>query len=686
MMSRIPCPARFPGRLVLLGLLLTTGACAYYNTFFLAKKSFNAAEKSVSDYYLANPSAVAKVPSDAQRNYETAIRQSKKVLQKHSGSRWADDAIYVLGASYYGLGEYDSALISFGQLLESFPKSDFRAGAEFLVGMSRFKRHEYEQSEKQFETVLRDYPRFSRRDEILFTQAQTAEGMRREGEAIRRYETLVADFPKSPRVPESLERIGEIHFENGRYDSSLIAYRRLGDIAKDDRSAMAAAVKEARSLVQLGRADEALELIAEVEPPEAAVVQTPGSAQQQQQVRDEERNPGYDPATMTQEQLLRMQTLTPETPVRTGMDEEIAQLRLQKAAALNEAGRHKDAIETLRDITTRFANTNYAVEAQFQIGYTYETMLDSLEAARTAYERASGMSSRSIFRDQAASRSKALQSQLELEQRAGAEDTQEEERASSALRLAEILLLDRGLVDEAAVKYREVEEQFSASRAAPRAAYARAYIRWKFQGDSLGAHQALRDLVARYPASRQARGAIDLLVAHAADTSGLRSLLVALAPEPTEAEAPGQAAGEDSLGAPVDSLGVPIAVDSLNVPVDSLSGIDGRPGMSRIDRTRPQGDELIGNPARRRNVPGAPPDPFGIEPQPGPAIPDSEDVRGDERGERRPPPDAPERRNPNVPAPPDTSGGGVGPDSLRTRTPALADTAAADTSSGGQRP
>ena len=414
-----------PGRWCLILLLSGCLSCAYYNTFFVAKKNFRLAEESVA------ASRTDRLPSDAQRGYEVAIAQSRKVLQRHPKSRWADDAIYLMAASYYGKGDYDSSLIRLAELSQRFPKSPFRADAAFLSGMCESRRHNYAEASGHFERVFREYPKFHRMDEILLTQAETAATQRRKRQAIRDYERLVHTFPKSRFAEKALQRVGELHFEDGRYDSASIYFQRLVSDARDEQARLDAGILQAKTLVRLGRSEEALALLREISPTET----------QQQAAQEGQR-----------------------TVAQVG--ETIPRIQLETAAALNALSRHDEAIEVLRGIVARYASSAQAVEAQFQIGYTYETMLDSLDAARAGYDKVAQLAGRSIFKEQAAQRSAALRALAELQEKETG-DQEVESRAEAALRIAEIFYLDRGLADEAIPKYRSVEQEFPETRAAP---------------------------------------------------------------------------------------------------------------------------------------------------------------------------------------------------------------------------
>lgn len=576
-------PRHLLGAFIAAAVSIGTLGCAYYNTFYLARKSFNAAERS------ARRSQTEKLPGDAVQNYEIAVAQCRKVMERHRNSRWADDALYLMGASYYGKGDYDSAMIRLREFQTTFPESEWLPDVLYLEGATEIKRHNQEEAVVLLESVLESYPEYERRDEVFYSLGELAEGDRRDEDAIRRYRALIRDFPKSRRVEDALRRIGEIHYESGRYDSASLAFGRLLETVRDDRRRVDATVRQAETLVRMEEGDRALDLVRALLPKDVAVVQQGG-------VRG--ANPGAAP-----------------TPAGMAADD-VARLRLQEASALSRLGRTEEAIKTLEEIAARYPTSSFAVEAQFQIGYTYETLLDSLETARAAYEKVTKLSGRSVFREQALQRARALESMSRLQQEA-AGDAAVEARAAAALRIAEILLLDRDLPDEAIEKYRLIEEEYPASRSAPRAAYAQAYIFWKEKGDSLGAQDRFRALVGRYPDSPAARSSIRILAAQGADTAGLMSLLVDERPDTV-------------LAAPAERESVPAVADSVTPMVDSLSVLPGERGADR-ERRRSAEYEEDAPPQKLEELEGEEPSPDRPadrsprdEPPPPPAEPGQE--------------------------------------------------------------
>lgn len=493
----------------LLGPFLLAG-CAYFNTFYFAKKHFAAAERIREQAEETTPSGTteaALVPQDALRRYDDAILQCKKVLNYHAGSRWADDALFLLGASYYGKAAYDSALTTLDSFIQAFPESEFVPRAQYVRGLSLHERGKYEDMEAAFGEALRLDPDLPERAGVLFTVARTAERQGDRDEAIRQYRALVEAFPEGEEGEDGLLEIGRLYFEAGLYDSALVAYSDLAAATKNEDRYRTAQLQIGESLVRLGQSAEAIE-------------------------------------------RLRSQ-IPPEDPTARNRDDYPARLRLGLAQAYNREGRPLEAIATLREVVDVYKTSPYAHEAQYQIAYTYESYLDSLDAAEAAYEEAAKMNFRPAFRDLAKNRVIDLRKLRALAKQEGAsDDADEEERAHAALQIAELFYYSKRDVASALAQYDKVRTDYAGTKVAPRAAYAASWI--ALQEEDLPdeeAHGALRELVAAYPASPQARAAIALLVSVDADTSGLEALLVEPEPEP-EAVAPDPSAA-DSVATPL---------------------------------------------------------------------------------------------------------------------------------------
>jgi TolA-binding protein len=109
--------------LILMGLSLITG-CAYFNTFYLARKNFNDAER------LRRKNNDTLDPK-SKKAYNDAIDWSTEILKNFKDSRYVDDSLFIIGMSNFYLRDYVSAEQKFSELLQYFPQSDLALSATY---------------------------------------------------------------------------------------------------------------------------------------------------------------------------------------------------------------------------------------------------------------------------------------------------------------------------------------------------------------------------------------------------------------------------------------------------------------------------------------------------------------------------------------------------------------------------
>jgi tetratricopeptide (TPR) repeat protein len=112
---------------------------AYFNTYYNAKESFKRGTRLIDNQVVtfnpARPIRVHLTPVRAgQAEFEKTIEKSANVLREHGQSKWADDALELIGKSYFFLGQYFSAEQKFNEVLMASPNDDVRQRAVLWKG------------------------------------------------------------------------------------------------------------------------------------------------------------------------------------------------------------------------------------------------------------------------------------------------------------------------------------------------------------------------------------------------------------------------------------------------------------------------------------------------------------------------------------------------------------------------
>ncbi|MBM3324244.1 MAG: tetratricopeptide repeat protein, partial [Calditrichaeota bacterium] len=159
-------------------------SCAYYNTFYNAKKYYETGER-------ANRNRPTGQSRDVQ-NYKKCIETGSRLLELYPKSRWVDDCLLLMGKAYYRSGEFPRAQRKFEELLSNFPKSK-------LVPETRL------------------------------WLAETLIEMKRPAEALSMLEQLRASPAAKAFWARASYRMGRIHFDAKRYGDAATAYQNASE-------------------------------------------------------------------------------------------------------------------------------------------------------------------------------------------------------------------------------------------------------------------------------------------------------------------------------------------------------------------------------------------------------------------------------------------------------------------------
>lgn len=261
MKLRLTKSAIFCGILLVFGFLAFTQGCAYYNTFYNAKKEFEAGERT-------RKNAAAGQSHDV-KNYEKCIETGSRLLELYPKSRWVDDCLLLMGKSYYRSGKLPKAQRKFEELISNFPGSklvpearlwlaetliemkrseeaililgqlsaspeskNLVARASFLLGTIHFDTTRYRDAADAFRIAAQRYR----------TKLERAESFYMLGRSlfmIRDFQEAKAAFDQIPKLNPSRELIYKALLESGRCMAELgdteAALRLLDGLRKDVR-------------------------------------------------------------------------------------------------------------------------------------------------------------------------------------------------------------------------------------------------------------------------------------------------------------------------------------------------------------------------------------------------------------------------------------------------------------------
>ncbi len=177
-----------------LAIIFILSSCAYYNTFFNAKKHFKEAFEKQKTIKIQGK----RLPADIIKHYSAAIDKSCKLINNYGdSSQYADDALLLIGKCHYNLREYMQAERVLGQFILKYPESEFIPEAKLWLAKSYISN----KKEKDALELL---------DELL------------SGEVDRKI------------AVQGFYILGSLHYQKEEYDTALKYLEKAINIAKED--------------------------------------------------------------------------------------------------------------------------------------------------------------------------------------------------------------------------------------------------------------------------------------------------------------------------------------------------------------------------------------------------------------------------------------------------------------------
>ena len=464
-------------RLLPLGIALVFAAsassCAYFNTFYAAKKNFEGAEIQMKQQ-VADPDVRANAAQAGL--YDKAIEGATKIVVEYPKSKWVDDAILLIGRSQLAKGDYTGAQEKFDELNTNFPTSELRDQATYWSAVAADRDHRPADAITLYDSVLTHYPKFKLMDDARLRRANV-------------YLTIKQPEEAMPDLRELSTRKGAMGYDAGqKLAEALFAQRDwAGARAEFERVAEQAPTESQRLDARLRSGD------------------------------CDEAAGEYAQAAESYLQLLR----------DSHTDDGRARARLRYGSALALSGDVERGLTELKNVVDDYPRTPYAAEALFRTGYLQEVVRDDFDAAGKAYDQVSEQAPGSPFAVQARERRQNL-ARLAEAMSATRDTTAEGRAAEAALRQAEHYLFQLGKPDRALEQYVKVVNDYPKSQVAPRAAYGRGWVLGRRLGRPEDARLAFESLIAHYPDSDEAKAAARVL-ANPADTTYARELVAGTA-------------------------------------------------------------------------------------------------------------------------------------------------------------
>src|SRR5215813_11514389 len=245
-------PGRVPAaalRLCSLALALAMlSSCAYYNTFYLARKYYYRATGGAPyavDGGLQGSGQQGGGPQASTPQFDKSIDYSKKLMAQYPKSKWVDDAYLLWAKALVGRDDPIAAVNMLQDFETRFPKSGLSDEARFYLGLaSRQARHNPE-ALAALDEFLRRAPRHELAPNALLERARVLTALDQPAEAAAAASQLLERYPKSPLTGRALALRAEALLESGDFEKARADFHALGTQAVDDEQRLGFLLRQA---------------------------------------------------------------------------------------------------------------------------------------------------------------------------------------------------------------------------------------------------------------------------------------------------------------------------------------------------------------------------------------------------------------------------------------------------------
>lgn len=209
--------------LFLIFILPLLNCNAYFNTLYNGKTAYREAQILHNKRMNTFPDSIlVTAPTEAATKYERAIEKSIKVVESFpKKKKWHDDALMLMGKSYYFKKDFQKAIRRLKEIQTDFPHSPFIPETYIYIGRCQIEEGRLDKAEETLQIALTRYPHFNDNQQITMLLVEIA--IRRGGrsEAIKLLEKALKTTHSDSRRFNLVLRISQLYIDMKQYQKAI---------------------------------------------------------------------------------------------------------------------------------------------------------------------------------------------------------------------------------------------------------------------------------------------------------------------------------------------------------------------------------------------------------------------------------------------------------------------------------
>ena len=458
-------PIKMPGKkttylFMFCCLLILSQGCVYFNTFYNGRKAFNEAESARKQSQSRGRQVIQS------KRYQTAVDKSLKVIESHPNSGYYDDALYILGVSYYYLKQYGKSERRLRELMANYQDSKYYDDATLYLAKTKLLQEDESDATEIFEDIFQGDYKKSFKSEAALALGQYYFDLK-EYDKAEPYLLAIRDSLGSDLEQRRAQNfIADGQFNQFDFGAALGSYLQLLGMDPDDKGKYRALFQSAVCSFSLQRIQDGMDYLNKL-------------------INDDIY---YDSLSV---------------------------LRLKLAEGYELDGELLLAEVIYQEVADESKNNVHVAEANYSLGLIYQFEYDELTTAKTYYDAASRASRSTFAGKDAFQRSTDIGKLEEFTEKvkldSSATNTQIDEAAARQFELAELYWFKLDKPDSALIEIKYLIKTFPSAYDAPKAMIALAGMEMQLNGDSVKSDSLLKAVIIEYPGSDYLPEAIEAL-------------------------------------------------------------------------------------------------------------------------------------------------------------------------------
>jgi tetratricopeptide (TPR) repeat protein len=236
----------------------------YFNLYYNTSSVYSQAEASLLDSQ-RDPFSLNDAPISATTSaqFTKVIEKASKILQFGSKSIFVDDALMMLGKSFYYQKSYIKALRKFQELVTAHPESDLVLDAELWQAKTEMQMKDYTKGLPILQAVKEQATKANRQDilsDVYIEEIKYNIIKENYNKAIEQCTQLIKVTDKNSLIARTLFTMGGLYQKLEKYEDAIRQYALVEEYSPTYDVAFEARNRYGKILLSLHRPGEALEV------------------------------------------------------------------------------------------------------------------------------------------------------------------------------------------------------------------------------------------------------------------------------------------------------------------------------------------------------------------------------------------------------------------------------------------